>query len=220
MAITAFTRGRRMVTRFSSGAQERSSMAEGTGNPGTGSCSMIRRRTPRGRGFMANITGQGRRRYVIARLGSWCHTRKSLSGMAVLTGVANARVVHRRTTKIGEAGHRMAALAGRQCGRHVIARLGHGCDTSENLAVMAASATADNAGMNHHRTGEVAELARRVTGLARQRGRQVVARFGYRRHSREHLTIMASDAIAQDTGVVHHRPGEIGELARRVAGLA
>jgi len=80
--------------------------------------------------------------------------------MAVRTVVGDARVVHRRTTKIGESGHWMAAFARRQGSRHVIARFGHRRHTGKYLAVMASIATADDAGVDHRRTGEIGELAR------------------------------------------------------------
>jgi hypothetical protein len=157
---------------------------------------------------------------VVARLASRCHTGKGLAGVAVRTVVSDARVVHRRTTKIGESGHRMATLARRQSSRHVVRRLGHRCHTGEHLAVVAGIATADDPGVDHHCPGEVGELARRVAGLAPLAGRQVVARLGHGRHAGKSLAVVAGRAAAEDAGMDHHCPGEVGELARRVAGLA
>ena len=85
---------------------------------------------------------------------------------------------------------------------------------------MAAFAAAGDAGVIHHATREVGELAYRVAGLAGQGRGQVVAWFGYRCHSCKHLTVMASDTSTHDARVVHHATREVGELACRVAGLA
>jgi len=56
----------------------------------------------------------------------------------------------------------------------------------------------------HHSIGEVGELGCRVAGLARQRGRQVVAWLGYWSHTKEHLAVMTGVAPIDDAGMVHH----------------
>ena len=113
----------------------------------------------------------------------------------------------------------MASLAW-LAGRQVIARLGHRRHAGKYLAIVAGRAAAEDAGVDHRRAGEIAELARRVAGLARQAGRQVVRRLGHRGHAGKHLAVVASIAAADDAGMNHRCTGEIGELARRVASLA
>ena len=58
--------------------------------------------------------------------------------------------------------------------------------------------------MDHRRPGERCELARRVAGLARCTGRQMVRRLGLRRHTIKGLAAVAARAAAEDAQVVHH----------------
>jgi len=169
---------------------------------------------------MTSRTGQGRCRDMIARLGSRRRSGKGLTGMARLARTCDAGVIHRRASKIAEPCCRVATLTGRQRSRYVVARLRHRRDACKHLTVMAVRTATGNSGVHHHRSREAGELACRVTGLARQRGRQVVARFGYRSDTREHLPVMACDTSTQYAGVVHHCAREAGELACRVAVLA
>jgi len=88
-------------------------------------------------------------------------------------------------------------------GRSVLLALGR--DTCKGHAVaMATRAIVDNANMVHRGSGKRDELIRRMAGLARPAGRQVVARFSYRRHADKHLAVMAVCAITEDAAVTHH----------------
>ena len=147
------------------------------------------------------------------------HPAKDLSIVATCTTAEDAGMAHCRPGECCELACRMAGLA-RRTGRQVIHRLGHRRHSGKGLAGVAACATADDAGVNHQRPGERGELGRRVAGLARRAGRQMVHRLGHRRHPGKDLTIVAACAAAEDAGVDHRRTGERGELARRVAGLA
>jgi len=139
--------------------------------------------------------------------------------MATDAIVDNTDVVHRRPCEIGELACRMAGLAC-PAGRNVVRRLGHRRYSCIHLPVMAACAVAENAGVNHRRTGEISELARRMTGLASSAGRQMVRRLGYWGHAGKHLAVMAACAVTEDAGVDHRSTSEISEFARQVAGLA
>ena len=113
----------------------------------------------------------------------------------------------------------MAGLA-RRAGRQMVHRLGYRRHSGKGLAAVAARATAEDARVDHRRPGECCELGCRMAGLARRTGRQVIHRFGHRRHSGKGLAVVAARATAEDACVDHRRPGERCELGRRVAGLA
>jgi len=142
-------------------------------------------------------------RQMVTGFGDWRHTGEHLTVMTACTTVEDPGVNHRSARKIGELGRSVAGLA-RQAGRQVVARLGYRSHTGKYLAVMTACTTADDAGVVHRCTGEIGELGRRVAGLASQAGRQVVARFRYRRHANKHLTVVAGRATADDPCMVHH----------------
>ena len=78
-------------------------------------------------------------------------------------------------------------------------------DAGKDLAVVAICATADDACVVHCPSGESTGIgiSRCVAGLTRCTGRQMVHRFGHRRHSGKNLTVVASRATAGDAGVVH-----------------
>jgi hypothetical protein len=97
----------------------------------------------------------------------------------------------------------MAGLA-RRSGRQMVHRLGHRCHPGKGLAIVAACATAENAGMDHRRPGERCELGRRMASLARRAGRQMIHRLGHRRHPVKGLAVVATRAAAEDAGVAHH----------------
>lgn len=74
---------------------------------------------------------------------------------------------------------------------------------------MAQRAVIHDAGVLHRRTGtESSEVARRMTGLAGQAGRQMVGRFCHRRDTGKGLTVVAIGATADDAGVVHFSAGK------------
>jgi len=115
----------------------------------------------------------------------------------------DAGVVHRRRIEATVLTYRMTGLA-RQTGRQVIARFGYRRHPGKYLAVVAGRATTKDPRMDHCRTGEISELGRRMAGLASQCGRQVVARFSYRRYAKKHLAVMASCTTVEDDVVIHH----------------
>ena len=84
----------------------------------------------------------------------------------------------------------MAGFARRRS-RQVIRRLGQRGHTGKHLTVMAVGAIAEYTGVNHRRSGEIGELARRVTGFTRRRSRQVVTWFGHRAYTDKYLTVVA-----------------------------
>jgi hypothetical protein len=153
-------------------------------------------------------------------LALWRNTEKAQAvAVTACAIVDDAGVIHRRPGEHREFVRRVAGLA-RQAGRQVVHRLGHRSHTKKHLTVVATCAIAGDTGMVHRRSGEHRELARLVTSLACQAGRQMVARLGYRCHTKKHLAVVATCAIADDTGMNHGRPGKCGELARCMAGLA
>jgi len=84
---------------------------------------------------------------------------------------------------------------------------------------MAGDTTAGDADVVHRRAVKGGRA--QVAGLAGQSGRQVSRRvFGHRRHALKGLAGMAARTAAHDTGVVHRRAGERGEVRGRVADLA
>ena len=159
---------------------------------------MIRRRCPcRGRG-MTGDAGQVGCRYMVARLGSRRYSSKGLTTMAAFTSTGDAGVVHHGTREVGELCRGVTGLA-RQAGRQVIERFVYWPYSCEHLTIVASVTSTRNARMVHHTTGEVGELRCRVAGLARQAGRQMVARFRYRCHTQEHLSVVARCTTTGDT---------------------
>jgi len=158
-------------------------------------------------------------RQMVTGFGDWRHTGEHLTVMTACTTVEDPGVNHRSARKIGELGRSVAGLA-RQAGRQVVARLGYRSHTGKYLAVMTACTTVEDSGVNHRSARKIGELGRSMASLASQTGRQVIARLGYRSHTGKYLTVMTACTTADDAGVVHRCTGEIGELGRRVAGLA
>jgi len=143
------------------------------------------------------------RRWCI-RLVNWCDTgERQPVTMTLRAVVHDAHMIHRCAGEVGELACRVAGLAS-QCGWNMIDRFRYWYHTCEHLSVVAGVASAHDAGMVHRCAGEVVEFARRVTGLTDQRGRQVVARFGYRRHTEEYLAVVTCYASTGNTCVVHH----------------
>jgi len=96
-------------------------------------------------------------------------------------------------------------------------RLGLRHDAGKRLTVVAIGATADNARVVHNPSGESTGIgiSRSVAVLARSAGRQMVHRFGLRRHPGKDLAVVASRATAGNARVVHD-PRVIGRpMAQR-----
>ena len=109
---------------------------------------------------------------------------------------------------------------GRGAGRDVVIGFSQGCATGGHICAVVAS-KAGRAGhdcMIHVGWPETGVAL--MTALTRHIGRHVVSLLGHRGHAGKYLAGMASIASADDAGVDHRCTGEVGELARRVAGLA
>lgn len=69
---------------------------------------------------------------------------------------------------------------------------------------MASCATVDDTRVRHQRSRERCEVARGMAGLAWHIGRQMVHRFGFRRHTGKALAVVATCAITENSGVRHN----------------
>jgi len=156
-------------------------------------------------------------RKMVRRLGHRCNSGKALSIVAGCAAAEDAGMYHCRSRERRELVRRMAALAG-SAGRKMVRRLGHRRHPGKALTIVTGCAAAEDAGMDHRRSGERCELARRMASLARRGGRQMVRRLGHRRHSGKALAIVAGCAIVHDAQVTHH-PGTRAK-SRGMAGCA
>jgi len=182
---------------------------------------------------MAGFTRQVDRRYVIARFRNRRHTEEHLAIVTIDTATGDPGMVHyarsrartgRMTQRTGlcrrqvpcrqrtgcpgktdrrEVAHRTVVCCNYVRGRCI--RLVFWCDTGKCQSIsMTLRTVVHDAHMVHRRSGEVGELARRVTGLASQIGRDVIDRFRYRCHSKEHLAVVTGITASGDAGMVHH----------------
>jgi len=100
-------------------------------------------------------------------------------------------------------------------------RLGLWRHTEKDLAVVAARAIIDYAGVVHQRSGKSTWIgfARGMAGLARHAGRQMGWRHPYRRNADKALAVVAAGAASDDTGVAHHPRNEAVHVMAQRAGL-
>jgi len=75
---------------------------------------------------------------------------------------------------------------------------------------MAKRAVVHNTHVVHRRASKIRELRRRVASFACQSSRDMIDWFGYWRHTKEHLTVMACCTTTGDTSVIHHSRARTG----------